>query len=737
MNLELLDPFGRQVPDRIDATLPLAPHLHFQQPLHQANSSNKKGDKANLASDHKFNTININNAGSNAVGTGLLETGGTTLSLNNKKRDFPEWRAANHISYNRRGTYLAVGYGSGAVAVHSTSSRTLSALYRSQGPGGSPVSTVPPSSPPPQAQLSGDLGITSVSWSRRSRTLLAGARGQASITIHDATHPLGADDACMAIDPSLLPEEDDEANRTRNYQIGVSAEDGWDHIPPDHSRKFTKRTAFADPPLDETKYILVRDKVELETVNVSMGSRIPDKVQESFQATMKVIEKPKIPEVKVDPSMDPLERKRKRKEERRKHQSRLTKHPSVSLSFNEGNTMVGGSLQINPRCPTGGLAALTDGSLVVFWFDPDTSWVRPVGKSKKKTPPKMPTPEGESPRDAGEEEVKASTKYAIVVPLWNNTVKHFITCAAFDPQGERVYAASKDGTLMGFEVKLLFDFLMSCSPSRGTPPIIPSGSKTVVASPIKGGIPLVTPKFKVNIPGGASAWHLLVSRNAKYLVLNSSDGALRLYSAETCWNAKSKDVIRSSSLGAKPQIPTEKPLWTFQDVVSKTKFVSCDLSGDGEYIVGGANSNDNRYELSIWNTSTGNLMDKLTGPTVQLYSVAWHPTRAQLAVATSDGIVDVWGPKMNWTDFAPDFQALHKNVVYKEEEETTDSGKQKDDTVMEVDTVDVDVLTIAPIPVFASDSEEEVECFAFETRLKNLFQTRAKTGKGGLERNDD
>ena len=56
---------------------------------------------------------------------------------------------------------------------------------------------------------------------------------------------------------------------------------------------------------------------------------------------------------------------------------------------------------------------------------------------------------------------------------------------------------------------------------------------------------------------------------------------------------------------------------------------------------------------------------------------------------------------------------------------------------MEVDTVDVDVLTIAPIPVFASDSEEEVECFAFETRLKNLFQTRAKTGKGGLERNDD
>lgn len=93
----------------------------------------------------------------------------------------------------------------------------------------------------------------------------------------------------------------------------------------------------------------------------------------------------------------------------------------------------------------------------------------------------------------------------------------------------------------------------------------------------------------------------------------------------------------------------EKPIFVFQDVVTKIKFVSCDISGDGEYIVGGAQGNDTKYELYIWNTTTGALMDKLTGSNVQLYSVAWHPTRSFLAVAAADGLVDVWGPRINWT----------------------------------------------------------------------------------------
>jgi COMPASS component SWD1 len=172
----------------------------------------------------------------------------------------------------------------------------------------------------------------------------------------------------------------------------------------------------------------------------------------------------------------------------------------------------------------------------------------------------------------------------------------------------------------------------------------------------------------------------------------------------------------------------EKPLWVFQDVVSKVKFASCDISGDAEFVVGGANGNDNKYELYIWNTSTGALMDKLTGAPVEVYSVSWHPTRSFLAVATSDGLIDMWGPRINWTAFAPDFQALPSNVEYVEredefdndEEENGDEPKNEED---EEEIVSVDVVTVDPVPVFASDSEDEEEVFCFETKITRRIGT--------------
>ncbi len=81
------------------------------------------------------------------------------------------------------------------------------------------------------------------------------------------------------------------------------------------------------------------------------------------------------------------------------------------------------------------------------------------------------------------------------------------------------------------------------------------------------------------------------------------------------------------------------PCQVFSDPVSKSFFVSCDFSGDGEYIVGGKNNfhSDSKYELYIWNTTTGVLLDRLTGPQTILHHLAWHPTRSLLAAATADG----------------------------------------------------------------------------------------------------
>jgi WD40 repeat protein len=573
MNLELLDPFGRQIPDRLDATVHLPASLHFRH--HDVvEPHKKKGETADQ-----------------------------------------EWKAAYHVSFNRRGTHLAVGYGSGAVGVHNFLNRTLSALFRNEDPSVTP----------------GNLkkGVTSVTWSRRSRTLLTGAAGDAAVQLFDTTHPYGPEESCLG----LYTDDGDE--ETTSAPRKLTQPDTGD-IPPTHTMEQTKGTSFRD---EKTVYAFLKERKDLSSEVLAMGSEAPAQQVRRYEGIA--------------------------------HARALNKYPSIAFRFPHA---VGGSLQVNPHYPTGGLAALVNGSLVLFWVH-SSVWVDGDGYMSPKVQ---------------------------IVTLYDDP-KHFFTCAHFDPHGKKVYAATKDGSLVGFDVENLLDALCTkLDDSRK--------------------LPVVEPSFTITIPGSSSAWHLLVSRNGKYLVVNSADGALRLYSTQDCWERPDQ---------------VEKPTWVFQDVVSKVKFASCDLSGDGEYVVGGANGDDNKYELYIWNTSTGALMDKLTGASVQLYSVAWHPTRSFLAVATSDGLVDIWGPRINWTAFAPDFQALPMNVEYVEREDEfdvdehgkyladMDTGNQSGDS----ENAPVDVFTIDPVPVFASDSEDEEEVFTFETRVKNLVAGRGTRGR--------
>jgi hypothetical protein len=105
---------------------------------------------------------------------------------------------------------------------------------------------------------------------------------------------------------------------------------------------------------------------------------------------------------------------------------------------------------------------------------------------------------------------------------------------------------------------------------------------------------------------------------------------------------------------------------------------------------------------------------------------------------------------LNRTQFAPDFQALPANVEYVECEDefdnvvvsttenssngvvggdgpvvvgssnnvghTADGGDGDDDGDQE-ENEPVDVITIEPVPVFQSDSEDEEDVFHFETRI--------------------
>lgn len=252
---------------------------------------------------------------------------------------------------------------------------------------------------------------------------------------------------------------------------------------------------------------------------------------------------------------------------------------------------------------------------------------------------------------------------------------------------------------------------------------------------------MICPTLCVKVPGGAAAWQIIISRNGKYILINSADCSLRLYDVEEL--AKVNTI--PAGVDYTRNVEDIKPKYVFQDNISKAPWASCDFSGDGEYVCGGCNSypqpGDN-YKLFLWNCITGELVDQLTGPVSSLYSLSCHPTRPFIAVGTSDGLVDVWGARLDWVAFAPDFQALQQNELYEEREDefdvVVDSGGEEernndncgknDNRGTSPEDEDVDILTIDKVPAFDSDSEDESDVFYFDTKVDKLLSEKQQPG---------
>ena len=247
---------------------------------------------------------------------------------------------------------------------------------------------------------------------------------------------------------------------------------------------------------------------------------------------------------------------------------------------------------------------------------------------------------------------------------------------------------------------------------------------------------IVQPTLCVNIPGGTAAYQIIISRNGKLLLVNSADCALRLYNVEELCEKFDCGGLRDSGRENDPGPESDEnrtrntdisPRFVFQDSISKAPWASCDFSGDGEFVVGGCNSypqpGDN-YKLFLWNCITGELVDQLIGPISSLYSISCHPTRPFIAVGTSDDLIDVWGSRIDWVAFAPDFQALQQNELYEEKEDEFDIVYDDGDDDMGVrastESENVDIMTIDKIPAY-SDSEEESSVFYFDTKVKKIF----------------
>ena len=667
MNLELLDPFGRQIPDRVDATLDCPHH-------------DPPGSSARV----------------------------TTLPS-----------AAYHVAWNRRGTYLATGYANGATAVHSLLSRSLVALYpagdaakAAAGTGGGSNTTTSNTNTTSQSRnTKGNKnslhpGVTAVSWARRSRTLLTGAAGDSVVRLLDLTHPYGPEGASLATQTKT--DDDGGGGGSGGGNKDADGDDGEETkstptrttdktslridgkvIAPTHPLAQTKDTAFVDT--DDPDLQLVTEPHVCEVRWVTTAAVISKK---NRRVSTKVL---KASNALTSPSSSNVKRKGKR-------------FPAIEWSFGE-DALVGGSLQIHPTIEHAGLATMQDGRLVVFYVSPD-AWYSPLedGKSRENdngdNTDNMQVDEPEKV-----EKVDNPKPYKVHVLTLTTSESYSVACASITPSGEEILAVTKDGYILGWKGLDEMSFWKALTESA--PAIV------------------TTPSVVAPVPSKPTLWQLLIARNGKQFVVNAADGVLRLYKTADFWEkGGNHSTTGSHHVEAASQL---------QDVVNRVRFSSCDFSGDGEYLVGGVNGNDNRYELYIWSTATGMLVDTLRGVAIQLYAVAWHPNRALLAAATSDGLVDIWGPRINWTAFAPDFQALPRNVEYVEREDEFDQTKNGEyvapnhsDDASALGAGGafsklLDVRTIETVPAFASDSEDETEVFSFEPRVNTTGRGRLKT----------
>jgi hypothetical protein len=599
MNLALLDPFRRQLPDRIDSTIHLPKHFHPQAAEDPAPS---------------------------------------------------EFHACFSVRFNRHGTYLAAGHGSGAVPIHEFASRTLSAMHL-----------------PPSDGIYKN-GVTSISWSRNSRYMMIGSYGDSCISLSDNQHE-------FAIDRVLTKLREDLKNDTTASSSPY---------PNHHQRKNTAKDSanFAATEVKDDDDDDNDDDVQMkhDSEAVASGSGIHTSLR-SHRILKHIIH--------TNPG------------------SYISfSKPSTSISQPSNKTYseniiipvpaaLGLSAQIHPS-GRGGIACLQDGSLVLFALTSD----HPFHSSDQLE---------ESSSETATHSMDNLT-YLVYLSSPTHVVEgdmktYHILSASFDSHGQNIYATTQCGKLIGLSLHadLLSSFRLS-SCRRGNPDMTDHHT-----------FPKLFDKtFEIDIPGKIASYQVIVSRKRSMVLLNCKDSTLRLYDLQECW--ASNEV---------------KPRFTFQDPISKCKWTSCDFSGDGEYVVGGCNNKEagDKYELYFWNTATGVLIDQLLGPQVSLYDVSWHPTRSFVAVATSDGLLDLWGPRIDWTAFAPDFQALQKNVEYIEKEDEFDVvvDTDYDEEARRLAILDqleeqavVDVCSVDKVAAFSDSEDEGCNQFYFNTNIRSI-----------------
>jgi len=633
-------------------------------------------------------------------------------------------------------------------------------------------------------------GVTSLSWDRRSRTLLAGAIGDKNLRLMDNTHPLVSTDCTDAVRRQFLTESggrdvlsDSETPFTldeKKAAVVASCPPAYTSLPSPPTLSFPGyRGALSSSSSslgggNEKVIASARIAIRMETTSIGRARLLRSNVVSIVGKSRSGNRGGGLPPSggtllsPITLAAPSIPKSNSNNNNYNIISIPVRRHPTLLLELPQP---LGGPVELHPRDSHAGLACMIDGSLALFYLPPTAFYETLHGKddddvSKQKTKDAEVHGSGvdnEKRRKyvmnvlQKEESIRVGNlAYLVPPPIgdFDSTgsavtrkptgPQYFITCAAFGKHGHILWAVTKCGNLLAFRVD---PSMMSTLRGRGGSNGTTGSSGAAVAFANQ----MLRPTLCVKVPGGAAAWQIIVSRNGKYILINSADCSLRLFDVADLSKAFNDGSTSGPMTNQKDyrnnrtQNADVKPRYVFQDNISKAPWASCDFSGDGEYVCGGCNSypqpGDN-YKLFLWNCITGELVDQLTGPVSSLYSLSCHPTRPFIAVGTSDGLIDVWGARLDWVAFAPDFQALQQNELYEEKEDEFDivvDGDDGGDTSeipggkggesvyirLSPEDDDVDITTIGTgIPAFDSDSEDESDVFYFDTKVDKILSEK-------------
>ena len=528
-----------------------------------------------------------------------------------------EWHSCFTVKFNRRGNYIAAGHGSGAVPFHDFASRTLSSIYTPshsilRGKVVKEKVQVDDDDDGEDDEESNDNddddesgasleperlfrnGITSISWSRRSRRLLIASFNDPHICILDNTHPFGVQDAFKGLTNTSKgskaaalaePANVSRANSPVPTALGLGL--GWGDKGDD-----VDDTGSQGEDGGATTTITTPAKLKLSAMtnfdtHPSLGEKKDKAAYRGARYVKKMtlhnskMEQPADAYAHADADADEME-----SDEAEKHVIQTVHYQSLVMPLPQP---LGICSQMHPS-GNGGLACLTDGSLIVF-NAPDA--FESSTYSDPELTREMSNVEGRfiylsRPRDEsmdGENTTSSSGGGG-----GGGDVKPYhVIHATFDAHGHCIYAGTKCGKLLFFQLDANFEHAMFRTRTRRQ--YENSCSYSVPFSKY----------VYMELKGNAVVHQIVLSRSGQMLLLNCKD-SLKLYDTSEFLNGTTRTGTDDGEVVVKARL-------SFQDVVSKSKWCACDFSGDGEYVVGGCNNEEagDKYEIYFWNTTTGEL----------------------------------------------------------------------------------------------------------------------------------